>query len=319
VGAIEALTFGVMIVNNEHPIGLMAWLLVVARSLAVPVCAVFLSLVSNLPVTPGDVRAKLQIEAGQGLMAYLEEAVQTGKADPSALFAFFGLVNDTNAMEQSGWEIRVQEALARLTPDAVMSELERRVVEAERSAKDAMTQAKADAIEWTSRALTSLLATGNLPEWLLEARPELADITLAKTRVTARKGANNAVAKMPETRADAQRFFLASLDITPAKAPNNKRGIWIRSSDILVLNGGANMPESATKLAERLGKTSGKDGVSPRDGTAYIARLDDVMSQLFAYHCVPDDVANAWATVLQSGADGDDKAAPIDLQSRRQA
>lgn len=312
VGAIEALTFGVMIVNNEHPTGAVAWLLVVARSLAVPVCAVFLSLVSNLPVTPNDVRAKLQIEAGQGLMAYLEEAVQTGKADPSALFAFFGLVNDTAAMEQSGWEVRVQEALARLSPDAVRSDLERRVVDAEAKAKNAIMRAKEDAIDMTSRALTSLLAGGMLPEWLVEARPELAEISLAKTRQTTRKGGAIASAKTPQSRADAMRFFLNSLEISPAKAPDKKRGIWVKSTDINALIGDAKLPESATKLAARLGNNA-------TDGTAYIARLDDVMSQLIAYHCVPEAIAQAWTMLPQSGGNDDDKGAVIDLQTRRQA
>jgi glutathione S-transferase len=165
-------------------------------------------------------------------MAYLEEAVQTGKADPSALFAFFGRLNDTSAKEQQGWEMvgdaSVQEALARLTPDAVRSELERRVTEAERQANVAVTQAKADAIEWTSRALTSLLATGKLPDWLVEARPELADITLSKTAASRRKGVANSAPKQPQSRAEALRLFLHSLDLSPAKAPEKKRGVWIK-------------------------------------------------------------------------------------------
>jgi hypothetical protein len=266
-------------------------------------------------VTPNDVRAKLQIEAGQGLMAYLEEAVQTGKADPSALFAFFGLVNDTAAMEQSGWEVRVQEALARLTPDAIRVELEQRAAHAEQrlveiiettkqQLSEAEAAAKEQAIEITTRALTALLATGNLPEWLLEARPELEGIALTKSRVSTRKAAANSGPRMPTTRADALRFFLSSLDISPAK----HWGIWIPSSGISVLNGGATMPETPTELAKMLGKGA-------KDGAAYIAPLDKVTERLFAYHCVPESVANAWLSLPQSG----DNAEPIDLQSRRQA
>lgn len=315
VGAIEALTFGVMIVNNEHPQGFVAWALVVARSLAVPVCAVFLSLVSNLPITPNDVRAKLQIEAGQGLMAYLEEAVQTGKADPSALFAFFGLVNDTSAMEQQGWEVRVQEALARLTPDSARVELERRVSEAERLANEAITQAKADAIEWTSRALTSLLATGNLPDWLVEARPELADITLSKTAISRGKRAPNSQPKVPQSRTDGQRLFLANLELSPAKAPDKKRGVWLKSPDIVTLSGGLILKEDATKLAQRLGLEAMKDGTTPRDGLAYIAPLEAIMRELIERHKVSEAAAMAWASLPQ----GSDNAEPIQFPSARQA
>jgi len=177
---------------------------------------------------------------------------------------------------------------------------------------DAQAQAKERAIEMTSRALTALLAGGNLPNWLTEARPELAGITLGKRAVSRGKGAGIPTTKAPQSRPDAMRFFLHSMDITPAKAPDKKRGIWIKSSDIAALIGEHKLPESATKLASRLGNNA-------MDGTAYIARLEDVMPALIAYHCVDDDVMNAWAMVPTTSGDSGDNGGPIDLQSRRQA
>lgn len=69
VAVIEALTFGMMIAESEHPNTLVGWIVLVLRSLAVPVCAVFLSLVTNLPVTPDDISKKIQIESGNGVLA----------------------------------------------------------------------------------------------------------------------------------------------------------------------------------------------------------------------------------------------------------
>ena len=197
--------------------------------------------------------------------------------------------------------------------------LEQRAMEAERAATDAVTAAKERAIEMTSRALTSLLAGGMLPDWLTEARPELADITLTKRPVSRGKAAGIPTAKAPQSRTDAMRFFLHSLDITPAKAPDKMRGIWLKSSDIPALIGEHRLPESPTKLAERLGKAATKGETAPRDGTAYIARLEDVMPALIAYHCVDDSVLEAWANVPQSNADTGDNGAVIPFDSRRQA
>lgn len=323
VGSVEALTFGVMIVQNEHPVGIVAWLLVGARSVAVPVCAVFLSLVANLPVTPNDVRTKLQIRAGEGLMAYLEMAVQTGMADPSALFSFFGLVNDPRAMEQPGWEVKVQEALARLSPDAVHSELKQRATAAEEKLAETIAQTKErieaaeerayeQAIEWTSRAITALASGADLPDWLLEARPELAGITLGKRTTTRGKASPNGGLSAPKSPSDAKRMFLDSLGISPAKAPDNKRGIWVRSSDIPTLSAGAIAKEEATAMARRLGD-------SARDGLPYIALLDAVMSELMERHKLSEATAKEWASITHSGEDTGEHETVIRLDSRLQA
>lgn len=330
VAVIEALTFGMMIAESEHPQTWVAWLVLILRAMAVPVCAVFLSLVTNLPVTADDISKKIQIESGNGVLADVETKMAQGTADPSALWALFTFIGDEAARAQPDWADKVQEYIRQLNPDTIRAALEQRVTTAEQRLAETIAQAKQQvsdaiastedrAIEMTSRALTSLLAGGMLPDWLLEARPELADISLTKTRTTARKGANNAAPSMPKSPADAMRFFLASFDISPAKAPDKKRGIWIKSSDIPALIGEHSLPESPTKLAERLGKAAMKGETSPRDGTAYIARLEDVMSQLIAYHCVEDSVMNAWAMVPTTSGDSDDKGAVIPFDTRRQA
>jgi len=234
------------------------------------------------------------------VLADVETKMAQGIADPSALWALFTFIGDEAARAQPDWADKVQEYIRQLSPDTMRAELERRVSDAEAHAKDAIAEAKEQAIEWTSRAITSLLAGNDLPHWLIEARPELADITLAKRAVSRGKAAGNVAAIMPKSRADALRFFLQSQGITPAK----HRGIWITSSDISLLNGGANMPETPTELAKILGNNT-------KDGTAYIAPLEKVMERLLAYHCVPELLAKQWANLPQSGGDSDDKGAVI--------
>jgi hypothetical protein len=206
---------------------------------------------------------------------------------------------------------RVAEQLAIIGGNRV-AELEAQIAslreQTTRQMQAALGQAEAHAVDMTSRALTSLLATGNLPEWLIEARPELAGFTLTKNVVSRRKAANNSGQKMPTSRADAMRFFLSSLGMTPAKAPANKRGVWIKSSDIPLLSGEQSLPESPTKLAERLG-----DGAT--DGRSYIARLDDVMQALLAWHRLPDEIANAWASLPQSGENAEANTGIIALHA----
>lgn len=217
---------------------------------------------------------------------------------------------------------RVSDQLQEVSGNRI-AELERHykalIEDAKQQINDAKDGVKEQAIEWTSRALTALLAGGSLPEWLVQARPELADITLTKRVQPRSKAAGNTTTNTPRSRADAMRFFLSSFDITPAKAPHNMRGIWIKSSDIPALIGDNRSPESPTNLAARLGKAANKGGESPRDGTAYIARLDDVMSALLAYHCVDDNVMNAWALVPAIGADNADNPTVIPFDSRREA
>ena len=323
VAVIEALTFGMMIAESEHPTTGVAWLILVLRALAVPVCAVFLSLVTNLPVTPDDISKKIQIESGNGVLADVETKMAAGRADPSALWALFTFIGDEQARTQPDWADRVQEYIRQLDPDTIRAALEQRIATAEQrlaetmaAAKqqisDAQAAAKAQAIEMTSRAVTALIAGGNLPDWLTEARPELADITLTKRAVTSRKGSGIPTTKAPQSRPDAMRFFLHSLDITPAKAPDKMRGIWVKSSDIARMIGEHKLPESATELVKRLGSNE-------RDGTAYIARLEDVMPALIAYHCVEDDVLNAWAMVPTTSGDSENNGAVIPFDSRRQA
>lgn len=323
VAVIEALTFGMMIAESEHPQTGVQWVVLILRALAVPVCAVFLSLVSNLPVTPDDISKKIQIESGNGVLADVEAKMSAGKADPSALWALFTFIGDEHARTQPDWADRVQEYIRQLDPDTIRAALEHRAATAEQRLAETIAQAKqqvteaqasvkAQAIEMTSRALTSLIAGGNLPDWLIEARPELADISLAKRPVARGKGGGIPTSKAPQSRPDAMRFFLHSLDITPAKAPDKKRGIWVKSSDIARMIGAHKLPESATELVKRLGSNE-------RDGTAYIARLEDVMPALIAYHCVDDDVLNAWTMVPQSGGDSGDNGAVIPFDSRRQA
>jgi hypothetical protein len=186
------------------------------------------------------------------------------------------------------------------------------VVRANEQIRAAETAAHDRAIDMTSRAITAVIAGAELPNWLLEARPELANITLAKRPVSRSRAAGNGEVSALKSPAERMRFFLQSLGITPAK----HRGTWIASSDIPALIGDANPPETPTELAKKLGNKT-------MEGTAYIAPLDKVMERLLAYHCVPDTIAKAWANVPQSSGDSsgdsDDKGAVIDLDSRRQS
>ena len=328
VAVIEALTFGMMIAQSEHPHTWVDWLVLILRALAVPVCAVFLSLVSNLPVTPDDIRNKIQIESGNGVMADLEAKMAAGQADPSALWALFTFIGDEVARTQPDWADRVQNYIRQLSPDTIRAELEQRIAAAEQKLAETITTANeriaaaeeaaiAQAIELASRAFTAALAGATLPDWLTEARPELATITLGKRGIARGNMGAYAITKATQSPADARRFFLHSLGLSPAKAPDKSRRIWVKSTDIVTLSGDLISREEATRLAERLGKEASKDGVSPRDGLPYIAPLDTVMRELSERHKLSEAVTNAWANVPQSGLDTDDKGAVIELDSHR--
>ena len=189
------------------------------------------------------------------------------------------------------------------------AELERRIAEAERAASAAIAEAKEQAIEMTSRALTALATGADLPEWLTQARPELAGITLGKRPVARGKAVTNGGPSVPKSPSDAKRMLLDNLGISPAKTPDKKRGIWIRSSDIGTLSAGSIAKEEATAMARRLG-----DGA--RDGLPYIAPLDAIMQELMERHKLSEATAKEWANITQSGEDTGEHKTVIPFQAR---
>lgn len=169
-------------------------------------------------------------------------------------------VSARHAAEIDGWKAQVSRLQA--------------VVEATRN--DAATT-----IEQTLyRAWMSVASTGQLPDDLLEKFPLFRDISLRNVRA---KPAD----KAPQSSTDRHELFLRELGITPAKRPGNRKGLWVKSTDIGRLISGQIKPQSLLDVVKNAG-----DGET--DGRAYIAPIGPLMEELFTRHWVSDEARILW-------------------------
>ena len=177
---------------------------------------------------------------------------------------------------------------------------------AEREIAEANAQSHTSATQRTLDAVLALVATGKLPDWLIAERPDLADFSLASVAGAhgGRRGGsgmggrapNSVPARESSSPSQRQRAFLIEQGIEPSKAPEGKRGVWLRASDLEALTGGKSGSETPQALIRRLG-----DGL--KVGVAYVAPFEPVMRELAERHLLADAPRIWWASQIQSADD----------------
>ena len=180
--------------------------------------------------------------------------------------------------------------------------------EARRQIAETAAAANTQATQRTLDAVLALVAAGKLPDWLIAERPDLADFSLASV-VGAQSGRrsgngagiggrapNSVPARESSSPSQRQRAFLLEQGITPAAAPEGKRGVWLRASDLATLTGGKSGSETPQALIRRLG-----DGL--KVGVAYVAPFEPTMRELAERHLLADAPRIWWASQSQSGDD----------------
>jgi hypothetical protein len=108
VAILEAGAYAYMAWRYETPTSLVAWALILSRSLAAPLLSVYLSMARPLPVTARDILAQVELASGLGL---LRDAVTIANDTSAALgqkVALFG----ASAMMTSQDRERLDELLA---------------------------------------------------------------------------------------------------------------------------------------------------------------------------------------------------------------
>lgn len=334
VGALEAATFITMVEGYEHPQTVAAWALLVGRGVMAPIIAIFLSLAGEQPVSHRDVRHLLQVRSGEGLLSMLESTLSGDggrEADMAQLFSFFTLVNGdvgTTQAEQDAWYGNVMATMERMVPASARALAQREIEQTQFQAAQDVAQARAEAqrqIETAQRqveaattaatqrtldAILSLVATGALPDWLIEQRPDLAGFSLAQLAGGANGGngrgrngkggvggLSSLPAREPASQAERVRRWLAEQGIEPCRAPEGKRGVWLRVADVETLTAGhASASETHQSLVKRLG---GSQVV----GRALVAPFEPVMRELYERHLLTDEARVWWVAQSQSGDD----------------
>lgn len=173
--------------------------------------------------------------------------------------------------------------------------------------------ANSAATQRTLDAILSLVATGTLPDWLTEQRPDLAGFSLAQLaggnggghggRKSGAGGIAALPAREPASQAERVRRWLLGQGIEPCKAPEGKRGVWLRVADVDVLTDGhASASETHQALVKRLGNGAVV-------GRALVAPYEPVMRELYERHLLTDTARQWWASQqsMQSHS-GDDAA-----------
>lgn len=256
----------------------------------------------SLGLLGGHAKAELErLELKQTDIASLFQAFgAVSKRPPRRRTWWNGLLvrrdRDTEAAEIAHQQevIQALEGLSRersLDLLAERTELERAraaATQAEQDAHEAIRHANAEAMQAAraqlAEAFLHLLATGKAPEWLVELAPNAADILpalVSKGRRMAHTGAipagvlsNMVSSPITGGSLDDLRAILATMGIQEARKPEGiRRGIWVKSSDIDAISGGALQGEEATNLARRLG-----NGV--RDGRTYVLPLEALIGEL---------------------------------------
>ncbi len=321
IGVVEALTFSDMLVGQEHPATALAWVLIIARALIAPGCAVFLTVLPNRELTRQDVDRHLLAKTAALLLDQLERMALAGDAAFSEvlhLFLHLSLPdNPQAAASQAARDAELAALLERLSPQAVAREAER-LIAGERAdlarrladADRAIQAANADLRQRLSDALLALATRGSWPDWLADLAPDVAAIDPASLVGRAGKPARSAA--HPLSKKDELTAILAELGVEPAAKPTpNAKGIYVRSSDIPALSDGTLDRDAATELARRLG-----DGAMDRRAyTAPLARLLPELARRRQLHPTLID----WQSRQGSGDNGADIAAPSPADRSRDA
>ena len=161
-----------------------------------------------------------------------------------------------------------------------------------------IAEANAASVTRASDALLSLFTTGVLPDWLTQRRPDLAGVTLeslVERYSGGKRSRGNGATREPATKAARQRSFLIEQGIEPSSAPDGKRGVWLRASDVTALCGSKTGSEKPQDLVRRLGN-------SATVGRNLVAPFELVMRELAERHLL-SDAARIWWNGQTSGSD----------------
>jgi len=200
-------------------------------------------------------------------------------------------------------EVRVQ---AEATITAVREEAQRQMEATQAEARQhiettqrQIEQANASATQRALDAILALVAGGTLPDWLTAQRPDLADFTLASVAGSGagrRSSGSGGKSGAGSTRVERQRAFLVEQGIEPSSAPEGRRGVWLRASDLATLTGGRSGSERPQDLIRRLG-----DGATV--GRNLVAPFEPVMRELSERHLLSDAARMWWTSQAHSGED----------------
>lgn len=185
--------------------------------------------------------------------------------------------------------------------DAARAEARRQIETAQRQ----IETANAASVTRASDALLALLTTGALPDWLTQQRPDLAGVTLESLLARAgganggKRGRSGAGASPADTsRAGRQRAFLLGLGIEPSAAPQGKRGVWLRASDVTALTEGKSGSETPQQLVKRLG-----DGATV--GRNLVAPFEPVLRELAERRLLSEETRAWWQAQQRDAAASD--------------
>ena len=292
VSLIEGGTYVVMVVENSGPMSLGIWLLLVGRALVIPVTAVFLTLAHHRPADRRDFFNFILQEVAVMIYARLHQIFQEGQATLPHLWGMMGHLAPTTSAADTARDTAVVGDLMQMVPDAERQEYERLMAQAHAMMDGAQDEA--------SRALHSglmhYLATGKLPQALLDRYPDLADMPAPR--------GGKAPAKGKVSPRDTLRDWLASQGVevqdsprisgdTPSDAPRQLRGMYIPSAAVAPLTGGRIVGDACRDVLTRLPGTV-------KIGRSYYAPLRQVLADLSERHLLTDDAQSRWLSLNET-------------------
>lgn len=298
VSGFEIITFTLMVAELEHPTDWWQWAYIAGRGAVLVGVANYLATLAPRVPTERDRNRLLEMKATEGLLAYIEQKVQTGTADFGQLMNLTNLLTD-HSIDRKERDRRLIEAVSELAPDA------------RRSADVTRAELAAEAQRKLTTALLHVATTGELPAHLVAEMPELGGLTFAASGV--KGAAKKAASVKPTSRADSMRTYLIDLGAPAATTPKGKRGVWVKAGTITALTGGKVAGEQATMEARRHGQDT-------KAGNGYACPVERLMPYLYTANLLTEDARQWWenlqATQPSEGEDAESMAAPIAVGMR---
>jgi len=322
IGAIEGITFGMMLANQEHPHDLGAWLMVIFRAAAAPVVAIDLSMTGERVPTKDEMKTSLAVEVGGAMKTIFQNIRlgQLGLKDLPVLYPLFGhLLGGYTDKDKQSDDILMQRINA-VMPGAVESMARQEVENAKREARDEIEriqrqiqQQQAESARKVPAAILAVLGTGEWPEWVTLEFPELAGMDMAKMFKGSRKpSASQGLPGVQRKPRDELGALLAALSVDPErvkdlwkKAPSGEklttkaRGIWVTTEDVAKLSDGT-LPD------DYVSSTISSQGQGYKFGTMYAAPARAVIQSLGSLGKLHPSLLD-WFSRQQSKGQGDDK------------
>ena len=286
IGAIEGITYGMLLAAQENPHTLQQWLMVILRAAAAPLVAIDLAMTGDRVPTKDEMKNSLAVEVG-GAMRTIFQNIRLGSLtlkDLPVLYPLFGhlLGGYSHADKQS--DDLLMDRINAVMPGAVdamakeevtkaQQERDQGIKSAQEYAKEQLNsmqrQLDTQRLEYTRKvpaAILSIISGAEWPDWLLQEYPELAAMDLTKALKAPRKasastgGTSARVSPTNELEA-----ILVSLDVNPRavakvwkqdasteqkvyKEGAKLRGIWITTDDLIKMSDGSLVLDDARSI-----------------------------------------------------------------------